>query len=625
MLLNHPVVATLLCAVAAAVSFTPLVIRLARRMDWLAYPKADRWHSEPTALMGGIGIYAAATLAVLLFMRSPELLIVWAGASVMFVTGLVDDLKQIRPVTKLLAQIVAAGILTFAGFLFGPHWPIWISMPLTFFWVIGITNAINLLDNMDGLAAGVAAIAAAVLALFSLSVGDAANAQVGFAVAGAAVGFLVFNFKPAKIFMGDSGSLFLGYVVAALALKMQADAVSPDGLGVYFVSLAVLAVPIFDTTLVTVMRTYMGRQVSQGGRDHSSHRLVMLGLSERNAVLTLYGVSFLFGMLALVFRFADVRTFYIISLYLAMGLVVFWVYLARMNVYKDASEGTPNRMHRWVFPLLHVIGGRNWKFVLGLMADLVLVTSAFVLAFELRFEQGMTERHEAFILSALPIILAVKLGTFYLMGLYKAIWRFAGTPEIVRLAGASAIGSAVSFVILGFLYGFGSLSKGVFVIDWMIVTISIAGIRLAFRGMRQYFASRRVDGRRVLLYGAGSAGQLAVRELRQNTDLNILPVAFLDDDVRKKYRVLHGMPVLGSLDDLENVCKEISINEVIITSSRMPARRCAEIADACAQLSLGCRFFRVGIQDISGGDSFSGMPEVAIPQLTAPAKAKKET
>ena len=202
---------------------TPLVMRLAHRMGWLAYPKADRWHARPTALMGGIAIYAAAILAAMVFAGSTLPWPIWAGATIMFVTGLLDDLKNIRPAAKIVAQVTATGLLLYAGYSFGQGWPLWVSFPLTFFWIIGITNAINLLDNMDGLAAGIAAITAVVLAAFAAFMGEGATVGVAITVAGAAAGFLVFNFNPARIFMGDSGSLFLGYMLAALAVVIQAE------------------------------------------------------------------------------------------------------------------------------------------------------------------------------------------------------------------------------------------------------------------------------------------------------------------------------------------------------------------------------------------------------------------
>ncbi len=312
---------------------TPAVIRLAHRRQWVAKPRADRWHEKPTALMGGIAMYAGAGLCLLGMTALSLPWSIWVGATIMFVTGLIDDLVTIRPLTKLAAQVLAAGLMVLDGFTFGAGWPLWASVPVTFLWLIGITNALNLLDNMDGLAAGIASVAALVLAvLFSLA-GNLVGFGAAMALAGATGGFLVFNFKPARIFMGDSGSLFLGYMIAGLSLMAQASAPGLTPLTVVIVSALVLAVPILDTMLVTIVRKGNGRAVSQGGRDHSSHRLVRLGFSERRAVVTFYVIGLVCGLAALGAYLVDVRLFYGIAAVLAVSLTAFGIRLGRLNVY----------------------------------------------------------------------------------------------------------------------------------------------------------------------------------------------------------------------------------------------------------------------------------------------------
>ena len=582
-----------LFAFLSMLAFTPLVMRLARRMDWVAHPKADRWHARPTALMGGIAIYAAAILAAIVFTGNTLPWPIWAGATVMFVTGLLDDLKNIRPAAKIVAQVIATGLLLYAGYSFGQGWPFWVSFPLTFFWIIGITNAINLLDNMDGLAAGVAAITAAVLAAFAAFMGEGATVGVAITVAGAAAGFLVFNFNPARIFMGDSGSLFLGYALAALAVVIQAETPSA-GFSVYFVSAAVLAVPIFDTTLVTVMRTLSGRSVSQGGRDHSSHRLVFLGLSERQAVLTLYGISLGFGVLALVFLVAEVRLFYALLILMGVALAVFGIHLGDADVYDEGREaGAPADVPR-LFALLHAFfGGRSWKSIAAIFADLLLIVAAFILAHYLRYEQGIPPHAEMFLTTALPIVVAVKILVFYGMGLYRSIWRHAGTPELVRIAMATTAAALLAFTVLSALWGYSTIPRAIFFIDWMITTLAVTGVRFGFRGLRQYIASKRKRGRRVLLYGAGDAGLLSLRELRQNPELDLTPVGFIDDDVLKRGLTAQGLTVLGGFRDLQRVCKDYRIEEVLITVSRMTDARKAAICAECGRLGVRCRLFQV--------------------------------
>lgn len=585
---------------------TPLVIRLAHRMDWLAYPKADRWHAQPTALMGGLAIYTAATLAVVVVQPSSVPWGVWLGATTMFATGLVDDLRDISPAAKLVAQIAATSFLLYAGYAFGPDWPFWISVPFTFLWVVGITNAINLLDNMDGLAAGIVCVVAGVLAVFSGIIGSAEGLALSTAIAGAAGGFLVFNFKPARIFMGDCGSLFLGFSIAALALIIQEQAATVGTWAAYLVPLAVLAVPIFDTTLVTLSRKLAGRPVSQGGRDHTSHRLVFLGLSERHAVLVLYGISLLAGTLSLAVLFFDVKLFYALSTFMGIALAVLGIHLGRANVYQAEHVGPRDakpHVAGQVLRVLHAFMGRSWKAVFGILADLGLVAAAFILAHYLRFEQQLPARHEALLEQVLPLVMVLKVSVFYGLGLYRGLWRHAGTPEIIHLARTTALASLVTAGVLGAVYGFAAFSQAVFIIDWMIVTLAVGGARFGFRGLRQYLASKRHSDHRALLYGAGDAGLLALRELRQNPDRNIAPVGFVDDDPLKQGQYVQGLKVLGTGQDVDALCQQHGVDVVLITAVRMTDARRMAIATACADAGVACRVFDIRFETIARGEA----------------------
>jgi UDP-GlcNAc:undecaprenyl-phosphate/decaprenyl-phosphate GlcNAc-1-phosphate transferase len=293
-----------LAALGAAL-VTPLVIRVAWRLGAVARPRPDRWNQRPTAMLGGAALYVASVTAASLVLPrvsapGPEGLVpwlgLWAAATVVFVVGLLDDRRGLGPCVKLAAQAAAAALLI----LLGVHVPCvaspWLSAALTIVWVIGITNAVNLLDNMDGVAAGVVAIAA--LALAMLDQGKGEVAVLALCLAGACGGFLRYNFHPARIFMGDCGSLFLGFCISALSLmvgmrhegNVTASLVAP---------VAVLALPIFDTTLVIVSRRRHGRPVMQGGRDHTSHRLAALGLPERSVALLLYAGGAIQGAVAL--------------------------------------------------------------------------------------------------------------------------------------------------------------------------------------------------------------------------------------------------------------------------------------------------------------------------------------
>lgn len=601
--------APLLVAFVSVLLLTPAVIRLAHKMDWLAHPSGDRWHETPTALMGGIAIYTGATIAVLWAGPVAPLGYVWLGASVMFATGIADDLFELRPSAKVVAQVVATGLLVVAGYTFSPTWPLWIAVPLTFLWVIGITNAINLLDNMDGLSAGISAVAALVLTVMALLAGAPELAVVGVALVGAAVGFLIYNFKPARIFMGDGGSLFLGFSIAALAIIIQTVLAPEGGWAVYAASIAVLAVPIFDTTLVAFTRSRAGRSVSQGGRDHTSHRLVYLGLSERGAVLALYGVSLLAGALAIVYIVSNLFLFAALLAFLIVGLGVLGVYLARARVYGQPEadtykgDGAPvpppelTPLQRFVTWPTRVFGHR-WKPVCGVAVDTVLVLAAFVLAYMLRFDSGLTASHEAFLIQALPLVAIAKIPVFFALGLYKAVWRYAGTVEVVRVVKATTVASLATLGLLALVFGFSSIALGVVVIDWMVVTLAVGGVRFGFRGLRKYLAAQRRTGRRTLIMGAGSTARSALRNLREDSDADLHPVGFVADDETSCGRMLKGLPVVSQEKGLYQLCRDFRA-EVVLFALDEPhgkdiERQCREARRAGAR----CHNFVLGVEPV---------------------------
>src|SRR5258705_4216425 len=287
-----------LLAVAAsfglALVLTPLVRAFARRFGVVAKPKTDRWHKKPTAMLGGVAIWFSVVVSILVFM--PPTTYGWVilrATSLLFLVGLVDDLIHIKPYQKLIGQILGSAFIVYYGLTLPWTGSVLLNMGLAIFWLIGITNAINLLDNMDGLASGISIIAAGFLALSFVSSGQFVEALMLLVFAGALLGFLVYNSNPASIFMGDCGSMFVGFFLASSALVNVTGGRSRSFLPVLAVPILVLFIPIFDTTLVTVLRKLSGRPATQGGGDHTSHRLVALGMSGRQSVFVLYGLAVL--------------------------------------------------------------------------------------------------------------------------------------------------------------------------------------------------------------------------------------------------------------------------------------------------------------------------------------------
>ena len=318
-------------AFVLAVGLTPIVHRVARWGGWVAIPESDKWHDTPTTLLGGVAIFVGA--AVVLGLgggRAAFPPAVWAGAGLLFVAGTVDDLWGLGPAAKLVLQIGSAALVVTSGLLFAPAAPLWVSIPLTLVWVLGLTNALNLLDAMDGVAASVATLAAVLFGIVAGLQGQWLLASGGAVLAGATAGFLVFNVAPARIFMGECGSLVLGYGLAILGLGVQGTGSVASAL----VPILILAVPIFDTTFVSITRTRRGESVANGGTDHTMHRLVRLGWSERQTMLLMGGGGLLAGGVGLVGQVGPVSLFYV----LAVGAVGTAVGIGHLLARWTASE-----------------------------------------------------------------------------------------------------------------------------------------------------------------------------------------------------------------------------------------------------------------------------------------------
>jgi len=300
-------------ALVLAIGATPVARFLAPRMGIIDQPEARKIHQRPVPRLGGAAILLTVIVVALVLgerYKFDQFGTILVGATGISFMGLVDDRWGLRPLIKLVAQIAAALLLYASGVYVGTfHQPV-LNLIVTVLWVVYITNAINLLDNMDGLAGGVAAIAAVHFALMCSFSGQYLVGALSIALLGACLGFLFYNLHPASIFMGDSGSLFLGFMLAATGIKLR----FPENVTfvTWMVPVLVLGVPVFDTALVVVSRLRRGlNPLTNPGRDHVSHRLVAAGMSRREAVLTLYVVSLVSGLLAIFVTRASVIEGYI--------------------------------------------------------------------------------------------------------------------------------------------------------------------------------------------------------------------------------------------------------------------------------------------------------------------------
>ena len=389
--------------------------------------------------------------------------------------------------------------------------------------------------------------------------------------------------------------MFVGFFLASSALINVSGGRSRSLLPVLAVPILVLFIPIFDTTFVTVLRKLSGRAASQGGRDHTSHRLVALGMSERHAVWMLYGFAALSGLLAILVQRArlDVSLAAIAGFTILLTLI--GVYLAGVKVYDESDEELALKEKPLYAFLVDVSYKRR---IFEVLLDVVLIILSYWASYAINFPPN-SPAWQLFI-RTLPVLVFVKMSVFLVMGVYRGLWRYTSMSDLIVFAKAVVLSSVASLVLILFLFRFEGYSRKVFVIDAVLMLLFLACSRMAFRLFRQILpAASKHDGRRVLIYGAGDAGELLLRELRNNRDLQLAPVGFLDDDPAKNGRVIHGLRVFGGNGDLSSVCSQHEIDEVVISSMKMTEERLEEVLRTCTEKQITVKRMRITIEDLT--------------------------
>ena len=324
---------------------TPHVIKLAHKIGAIDVPKDDRRvHSKPIPRLGGIAIFGGFFLvSVNVLPLTREMFGFFLASLIIIVMGVLDDTRGLGAKTKLLVQILCAVIVYFFGvkieFLTNPfdkeigmmYLGMW-GLPLTVFWIVGITNTVNLIDGLDGLAAGISAISAITLSLVAYMANDISSTILLVALAGGAIGFLPFNFNPAKIFMGDTGSLFLGFALSVISIEA---AIKSAATLAVVVPILALGIPIFDTTFAIIRRANAGRPIMEADKGHLHHRLLSKGLSQKQTVIALYLISCILGASAIFIAEASIKSAMIV-LTLDLLLIIYGVF--RLKILTHTQE-----------------------------------------------------------------------------------------------------------------------------------------------------------------------------------------------------------------------------------------------------------------------------------------------
>jgi UDP-GlcNAc:undecaprenyl-phosphate GlcNAc-1-phosphate transferase len=444
--------------------------------------------------------------------------------------GFLDDRVQLRPLGKFAGQSVAVIIVIASGVVFRVTPWEWANLIITFLWIAGITNAFNLIDNMDGLCAGVAAIICGSRFIFALHNHDEGGALLLAVLAGSVLGFLIFNYKPARIFMGDCGSMFVGFSLGSLAIASPVPNTRIFVSTLFYPALAFLY-PIFDTLLVSVLRRSAGRPISVGGRDHSSHRLVSLGLTERKAVWLLWLLAAIGAFAGLLTHAMPVGAF-AIAILLVSGVTVFGVFLATLPTYV-MPDTAPVRAN-WIRRLTP-----NLRAGVTLVVDVLLAGTALLVAFLIRWDNTFIGPPMHQFLLSLPIVMGLHAIASVGFRTFDSGWRWFAARDVLALSCSAIVSSVASIVVLWFM-GMRDNWHSVFLLYAFFVLAFTAGLRFFMRLLWNTLATP-VGTRRAVVLGANGATELMVLVLRQSRQMNATPVAVIDPDQSADRKHIHGV------------------------------------------------------------------------------------
>jgi UDP-GlcNAc:undecaprenyl-phosphate GlcNAc-1-phosphate transferase len=547
----------------------PIIRKYSNHSGIVAAPRDDRWHTKPTPKIGGIGIFLAFVTALVCAVTFYKFEIsnwpLLIGSGLIFILGVTDDFKRISPPAKLIGEIIAAAFVVFFGRNIDFFSDNFLNIIVTFLWLVGITNAINLLDNMDGLAGGVSLVAACLLSFLFYKSGATDLLVISLGLAGSLLGFLFFNFPPASIFMGDSGALFLGFTLSALAIARVPQA--SNLLAVMGVPTLLFLLPILDTLLVTITRILRGQSPADGGRDHTSHRLIAFGLTEKQVVLILYAVAILSGIFGVILESIDYTISLVLIPILLVTLALLTAYLGRLKfvtsgIVKEKGE----RFSSFLIGLTY--RGR----ILEIALDLFIISITYYLAYWIHFGTQVEIITLDIFINSLPLALAGTYTSFLIFGIYKGVWQYMDIRDMLRYSRAVIGGVSVTAGLMSWMYYPLNISLRIFIIFAAFLLLGLIISRSTFT-ILDHIYNQRIHNKQkktpVLIYGAGDNGILLVQWLSQDSRHHLNPVGFLDDDPYKLRRQILGIQVLGNIMDIQRILSQTKVEGILLSSGQI--------------------------------------------------------
>lgn len=576
-------------AFTASLGVTPLVRRLALACGAMDVPDARRVHSRVTARGGGVGVIFAAALALALTGAVPSRLgpAVLAGGALLLIVGVIDDIVSIRAQRKLLAQVVAAGLALMGGLrfhFFGPDATgalAALDAACTGAWIVLITNACNLSDGLDGLASGIATLAFLALAAVGFRAHDLAGTTAALVLVGALLGFLPYNFNPATIFLGDAGSLVLGYLLAVLPLVGVSGVPLPP-----LAALLLVALPATDT-FIAIARRFLSRCLRTWGdgsflhglveglkntmapdRRHIHHRLLDLGLSQRRAVLLLYlAATSTSGLAYLVAGSLG----WPIDLF-ALGLGITVIGLVRALGFDELQPARSGI----ILPVLRRIARHGW---IVITADLCLIAAAYGSALVLT-DHGARPLELA---AALMLVAGAQLIVFGMLGVYRTAWWVSEVSGFGLLLRACAAGTVAGYIGLRLLDL--PTAGATALVHCCLLLPAITLMRFS-HVLLASAARAATASERALIYGTAAEARQALQRLRRSGMRALDPVGFIEFRPRLQGRDLARLPVLGSLDGLATIVRERQAKHLVIADPALRGEALDWVRAVCRQLDV---------------------------------------
>ncbi|NIM19652.1 MAG: hypothetical protein GTO51_04635 [Candidatus Latescibacteria bacterium] len=551
------------------------LLQMRPREGFVDIPNERSSHEVPKPRFGGIALVGAFfAVYVILFAAVPgtrAYLPFAIGALLLFGTGVLDDWKGLPISIRFGIQVGAALLVILSGGVLdhirlpmaGEIGLGALSIPLTLIFILVCVNFYNFIDGIDGLAAGSAFIAGAFLSLIAYTLGHFPLALVCLAVSGASLGFLQFNFPPSRLFMGDGGSTFLGFFFAYVAVT--GNRLAPEV--PVFIPVLILSSLFVDAGLTLVKRGLKGERIFEAHHTHYYQRLLSLGLNHKQVTILEYAITVMLGVSAVIYFKAGG--------WFPAFLTACWVVIFGALILKIRSLERGDRLF-WEKRTLLVVA-----------VDLLLITISYMGAYFLRLNFRFTYPEGIAMLKAFPIVLVVRSACFHWFGLYRGVWKYTSTEDLIKIIKAVSTGSAIIIASVVLLYRFVAFPRSLFVIEYFLLIVAIGGARFAFRVFHEFGKeAHSAAAKRVAIIGAGDFGDQIAREIKNTEGSATHIMCFVDDDKSKIGLTLRGYPILGPVDRIREICTEQRIDALILAISTLPDGKLVEIENISREIGV---------------------------------------